>query len=171
MSLNDFVTLSELLIGVPFQPPLPPLTSLDPDLAGYYLTQLRNLEARSSELTPPASTMDTLLATWVKIQQAPAARWVSLVQAQIMDNATLGALARQIILAWYNGFHPWSPGTQPTPDLGSYEQTLVWVLAQAHPVGVPLSFGYWQSPPGGGGSTEQLTQLRVNAGSAGDDDE
>ena len=73
-----------------------------------------------------------------------------------MSDPNLGPLARQIILAWYTGFLPWSPGQQPpqqpTPDPANYEQTLVWTLAQAHPMGVPLSFGYWQYPPGGAGS-------------------
>ena len=31
----------------------------------------------------------------------------------------------------------------------AFQRTLVWVLAQAHPMGVPLSFGYWQYPPDG----------------------
>jgi hypothetical protein len=147
MNLNDFITLSEFLLGVPFQPPLPPLTSLDPDLASVYFNQL-------SAYSPQSSYMAALLTAWTGIQKMPAAQWTAAVNSQIMSDPNLGSLARQIILAWYTGFHPYYPPPPgqpaqppPQPDPANYEQTLVWVLAQAHPMGVPLSFGYWQYQP------------------------
>lgn len=152
MKLDDFVTLSEFLLGIPFPPsqpgqsPLPAITALDPDLASVYMTQL-NL------WSPQKSSMDLLLTTWEGIQKLPLGQQqTDAVNNQIMSDPNLGSLARQIILAWYTGFHPWFQGQQPTPDPANYEQTLVWVLAQAHPMGVPLSFGYWQYPPPTAGS-------------------
>jgi len=142
MNLNDFVSLSKFLLGIPFQPPLPPITNLDPDLANVYLTQLNTW-------SPQKAYMDSLLTTWEGIQKLPADKQTGAVNTQIMNDPNLGLLARQIILAWYTGFHPWFQGQQPTPDPANYERTLVWVLAQAHPMGVPLSFGYWQYPPDG----------------------
>jgi len=144
MNLPDFISLSEFLLGLPLQPPLvpAPITDLDQDLATVYLTQL-------NEWSPQASYLDQLAKTWDQIQQQPASQWTTLVNSEIMNDPNLGLLARQIILAWYTGFHPWFSGQQPTPDPANYERALVWVLAQAHPMGVPLSFGYWQYPPGG----------------------
>jgi hypothetical protein len=149
MNPDDFISLSEFLLGIPFpaplpgQPPLPAITALDPDLANFYLNQL-------NQWSPQATSMGNLLTTWEGIQKLPPGQpQVDAVNSQIMNDANLGPLARQIILAWYTGFHPWFQGQQPTPDPAKYEQTLVWVLAQAHPMGVPLSFGYWQYPPTG----------------------
>jgi hypothetical protein len=155
VSLDAFITLSEFLIGVPFPPPqpgqqpLPPITALDPALGQVYMTQL-------TAWSPQSSFMGQLLTTWAGIQAMPPGQGqIDAVNSQIMSDPNLGPLARQIILAWYTGFLPWSPGPppqQPTPDPANYEQTLVWSLAQAHPMGVPLSFGYWQYPPVGSGS-------------------
>jgi len=140
MNLNDFIGLSKFLLGIPFQPPLPPITDLDPALAQVYFNGLT--------LTPDQQMqMTALLAQWVSIQTQQT-DLTTAVQQQIMANTQLGALARQIIMAWYTGFHPWFGGL-PMPDPANYEQTLVWVLGQAHPMGVPLSFGYWQYPPPG----------------------
>lgn len=150
MNLDDFISLSELLLGIPFpppepgQPPLPQITNLDPALAQVYMSQL-------SQWSPQSSSMGPLLTTWTEIQKKPPGKQAAAVSTQIMSDPNLGSLARQIILAWYTGFHPWF-GSPPTPDPANYEQTLVWVLARAHPMGVPLSFGYWQYPPAGGGS-------------------
>jgi len=139
MNLDDFISLSEFLLGVPFQPPLPPLTSLDPDLANTYFNQL-------SQYSPQKAYMSQLLSTWTGIQKLPVSQWTAAVNTQIMSDSNLGPLARQVILAWYTGFHPFL-GVPPQPDPANYEQTLVWMLAQAHPMAVPLSFGYWQYKP------------------------
>jgi hypothetical protein len=146
MNLDDFITLSEFLLGVPFPPPLPPIQNLDPNLANVYMTQL-------STWSPQGASMNGLLTLWESIQKlSTVAAQTAAVNAQIMNDPNFGPLARQIILAWYTGFHPWSMGQQPTPDPANYEQTLVWLLAQAHPMGVPLSFGYWQYLPPSAGS-------------------
>jgi hypothetical protein len=152
MNPDDFLSLSEFLLGIPFppaqpgQPPLPAITALDPDLGNVYMTQLITWSQQGPY-------MAQLLTTWEGIQKLTTVQLqTAAVNSQIMNDKNLGPLARQIILAWYNGFHPWFPGQQPTPDPANYEQTLVWVLAQAHPMAVPLSFGYWQYPPPTAGS-------------------
>jgi hypothetical protein len=144
MNLADFISLSEYLLGLPWQAPLPPLANLQPynDLANVYMAQLT---AWSLE----GPFMNELLTNWEGIQRQPEPQKTASVNAILNDPATgpLCLLARQIILAWYTGFHPWSMGQQPTPDPANYEAALVWQLAQAHPMGVPVSFGYWQDVP------------------------
>jgi len=145
MNLNDFVSLSEFLLGVPFQPPLPTLNSLDPDLANVYMTQL-------AANSPQGSSMAQLLSNWETIQKQPPTERTVSVNTLVTGDTDLGSLARQIILAWYTGFHPYF-GSGPAPDPQNYERVLVWELAQAHPMAVPLSFGYWQYAPQSGQGT------------------
>ena len=154
MSLNDFLNLSEFLLGIPFQPPLPAITDLDPNLAQTYYTRLIS-DANASVIPPGGVTADPnwaispqkmtlMLSTWSQIAAQPAGQWQSLFNTQVQANASLWPLAQQIVMAWYTGV---CANVPRTADL--YEQTLVWVLAQAHPMGVPLAFGYWQYPPPG----------------------
>jgi hypothetical protein len=142
MNLADFVSLSEYLLGLPWQAPLPALNNLQPynDLANVYLTQLTTWSLEGP-------FMDQLLTTWDGIQGQPEPQKTASINSMIMADPNMGPLARQVILAWYNGFHPWFAGQQPTPDPANYEAALVWQLAQAHPMGVPVSFGYWQDMP------------------------
>jgi len=142
MSLADFIGLSEFLVGVPFAPPLPQVDALDPKLAQVFLDQLTTWSLEGP-------FMDQLLATWNGIASEPVAERTAAVNRLIMADPNLGPLARQIILAWYTGFHPWAAGQQPTPDAANYEGALVWTLARAHPMAVPLSFGYWNTAPAG----------------------
>jgi len=147
MNVNDFVSLSEFLLGIPFQSPLPNITDLDPDLAQFYL----NLLNQYGSYVPSKKTLDDLASTWDGIQTQPSTQWPTLVEQQIFSNPDLNAWAQQIIFVWYTGsmWVPGLPSGNPNTDRdpGNYERTLVWVLAQAHPMGVPLSFGYWQYPP------------------------
>lgn len=142
MNLADFISLSEYLLGLPWQAPLPPINNLQSqsDLANVYMTQL-------SAWSLEGPFMAELLTTWDGIQGQPEPQKTASMNSMIMADANMGPLARQIILAWYTGFHPWAQGQQPTPDPANYEAALVWQLAQAHPMGVPLSFGYWQDVP------------------------
>ena len=135
-SLKAFISLSEFLLGLPFQPPLPPLTALDPDLANTYYTAMSGLP-----------NMALLLSTWTGIQKLPKNQWTAAVNTQIFGNTNLQPVAQNTLLVWYTGFHSFIGAGSPSPDPANYEQTLVWVLAQAHPMGVPLSFGYWQYAP------------------------
>lgn len=152
LNLNDFISLSEFLLGIPFPPPLPPITSLDPALAQTYL----NGSQSNPGLAAQNPNMGLLLSTWHTIQMQPSSQWPALVQSQIFGNPALQLAAQQTILAWYTDFHNENtnflnpnPALNPQPVAGLYDKTLVWVLAQAHPMGVPLSFGYWQYPPSG----------------------
>jgi hypothetical protein len=150
LNLNDFISLSEFLLGIPFPPPLPPITSLDPALAQTYLNGTQS----NPGLATQNPNMGLLLSTWHTIQMQPSSQWPALVQSQIFGNPALQLAAQQTILAWYIDFHIENQNFQnpdstlnPQPEAGLYEKTLVWSLAQAHPMGVPLSFGYWQYPP------------------------
>lgn len=154
MSLNDFISLSEFLLGIPFQAPLPAITDLDSSLAQTYYNALI-MDANASVI-PPGKTMPDpnwaitpqkmtlMLSTWSSIATEPASQWPSLFSTKIQSDASLWPLAQQIVMAWYTGV---CANVPRSADL--YEQTLVWVLAQAHPMGVPLAFGYWQYPPPG----------------------
>jgi len=139
MNLDDFLSLSELLVGIP-SPVLPASMHLDPKLGQVYMDQLCTWSVQGP-------FMQQLLDTWNEIKNQPPALRNASVDALIMNDPNLGPLARQVILAWYNGFHPWVAGQQPTPDPANYSQALVWIIAYAHPAAVPLNFGYWHTPP------------------------
>ena len=139
MNVDDFLSLSELLVGIP-SPVLPAGTQLDPKLAQVFMDQLRTWSVQGP-------FMEQLLTTWNVIKDQPPDLRNASVDALIMDDVNLGPLARQVILAWYNGFHPWSMGQQPTPNPAFYSEALVWVVAYAHPVAVPLRFDYWHTLP------------------------
>jgi hypothetical protein len=138
-NVEDFLSLSELLVGIP-SPVLPEGTKLDPKLAAVFLEQLTTWSVQGP-------FMEQLLGVWREIQYQPPELRNASVDALIMNDPNLGPLARQVILAWYNGFHPWVEGQQPTPDPAFYSQALVWILAYAHPMAVPLRFGYWHTLP------------------------
>jgi hypothetical protein len=137
MNIDDFLSLSELLVGIP-SPGLP--AGLDPKTARFYMDQLCAWSVQGP-------FMEQLLSTWNVIKDQPPDLRNASVNALIMNDPNLGPLARQVILAWYNGFHPWAQGQQPTPDPAYYSQALVWTVAYAHPIAVPLSFGYWHTLP------------------------
>lgn len=147
MSTNDFLTLSEFLVGIPFSPPLPAITALDPTLAATYYARLVSSANDPPPSTPPmpsaAQQMTNLLTAWSAIAALPPDQWPGQFASTIQDNPALWATAQQIVLAWYTGV---CGNVARTADL--YDRTLVWVLAQAHPMGVPLAFGYWQYAPG-----------------------
>ena len=151
---DDFLSFSAFMIGIPFQPPLPSIANLDPTLAQTYCTNLIN--PANASVVPPGGTapdpnwaitpdkMTAFLAVWRGIAAQPRNNWPGLFQSQIQANASWWPLAQQIAMAWYTGVCANVPRSAAL-----YEQTLVWVLAQAHPMGVPLAFGYWQyAPPG-----------------------
>jgi hypothetical protein len=61
-------------------------------------------------------------------------------------------LCQSIIAMWYLG--SWYPppfqtgGLQQVISAQAYTKSLVWNLAQAHPMGFsPFTFGYWSQPP------------------------
>jgi hypothetical protein len=150
MNLNDFISLSGFLLGIPFKPPLPPINDLDPDLGQFYLDLLN----KYASYVPKGSLTD-LASTWQSIQAQPSSQWDAQVR-KLIFGTDLNDWAQQIIYVWYTGsmWVPNLPSGNPNTDRDAerYERTLVWWLAQAHPMGVPKSFGYWQYPPSGTGS-------------------
>ena len=84
-----------------------------------------------------------------------------------LDAPSLQAqLAQSIVAMWYLG--SWYPppfqkdGLQQVISSQAYTKSLVWNLAQAHPMGFsPFTFGYWSQPPG------SLDTFGVNTGGNG----
>ena len=80
-------------------------------------------------------------------------------------------LCQSIIAMWYLGswYKPGVPGMNgfapPAEEVISqqaYTKSLVWNLAQSHPMGFsPFTFGYWSQPPG------SLDTFGVNTGGNG----
>ena len=160
----DFMSLSEFLLGIPFSAPLPQIDALDPNLGQTYYTRLidpSNGPAIPNQMPPPGvippggaapdpnwaitpDKMTQLLNIWHPIASLPPDQQQTQFKAQIQSSPFFWPLAQQIVMAWYTGV---CANVGRTADL--YEQTLVWVLAQAHPMAVPLSFGYWQYPASG----------------------
>ena len=75
-------------------------------------------------------------------------------------------LCQAIVSMWYLG--SWYPppfqkdGLQQVISSQAYTKSLVWNLAQAHPMGFsPFTFGYWSQPPG------SLDTFGVNTGGNG----
>jgi hypothetical protein len=75
-------------------------------------------------------------------------------------------LCQSIISMWYLG--SWYPppfkkdGFQQVITVQAYTKSLVWNLAQAHPMGFsPFVFGYWSQAPG------SLETFGVNTGNGG----
>lgn len=126
--IADFISFSNFVLGIP----LPQVPNLDPQLAQVYMTNLQK----------GGVNLSSLLSTWQSISKQPQSQWPALFDAQIKGSSTLWPAAQSVVVAWYTGVC----GSVPR-DPNYYDRTLVWVLAQAHPMGVPLSFGYWQYPP------------------------
>ncbi len=165
MSLPDFISLSEYLLGIPLEPPLvsSPISDLDADLAQTYYNNLISSvngpagpNGNPPGVIPPGQTMpdpnwaitpakmDQLLNVWIPISTMSGSAQQQAFESRIQNDPFFWPLTQQIAMAWYTGV---CANVPRSADL--YERTLVWVLAQAHPMGVPLSFGYWQYQPGG----------------------
>jgi hypothetical protein len=159
--VQDFANMSAALTG--FQPSfIRPF--LDPvDLSGtFYVFAVSQVgqqmmdalmsafDALNSQTPPPSpqTIADTLLEV---SSPTPSA------QAQ---------LCQSIVAMWYLG--SWYPppfqtgGLQQVISSQAYTKSLVWNLAQAHPMGFSaFTFGYWSQPPA------SLETFGVNTGSGG----
>jgi hypothetical protein len=90
----------------------------------------------------------------------------SLLEVSSTTPSNQAQLCQSIVSMWYLG--SWYPppfqtdGLQQVISAQAYTKSLVWNLAQAHPMGFsPFTFGYWSQPPG------SLETFGVNTGNGG----
>ena len=112
--------------------------------------------------------MDNLLNAFRAIQKEPPQQIADTlleVKKPTGQESTQAQLAQAIILMWYLG--SWYPPAPPFPATGpnqvissqAYTKSLVWNVAQSHPMGFSaFTFGYWSQPPG------SLDTFGVNTG-------
>lgn len=102
----------------------------------------------------PGDIVDRLLTTF---ESQPGDDQIS---AQVLNDETLGPVARNIIVMWYSG--TWTPlpedwckanGHSPKDkghvvSAAAYQSGLQWAAIAAHPAGaLPPGFASWASPP------------------------
>jgi hypothetical protein len=144
--LTNFVGLSAVLTGFTSDDLFPPI-SPDPVAVEY----LDTLKAKV-----PAPLVSQLLTTFQNIQAQNPPDIAQAVQQQILDDAVMGPVARNIIRMWYLSI--WYDLDQQQPITGfssgtvvsmnAYTKGLAWTVAQAHPMGYSeMHYGYWAAPP------------------------
>jgi hypothetical protein len=161
--VQDFADLSAALTG--FQSSfLRPF--LDPTNLSFFFYNFAVAQPQIGQ-----SMMDALLSTFDSLKaQTPA-----LTTQQIADRllevtsktpSNQAQLAQSIILMWYLG--SWYPpafqtqGEQQVISSQAYTKSLVWNVAQAHPMGFSaFTFGYWSQQPA------SLETFGVNTGNGG----
>jgi hypothetical protein len=130
--LEDFVRLSEALSG---------WTGLNQRLAQSYLDRVRGINGLGQHLDDLISVFKKILAAGADIN--------SEIQKQIMADATLGPLARQVIFLWYTSALPSVDGK--VWQFGSAEEyfaALLWPTVRAHVPGLSGGyFGHWKYLP------------------------
>ncbi|MBD1895504.1 sugar dehydrogenase complex small subunit [Coleofasciculus sp. FACHB-129] len=129
--LDDFVALSSVLTGE---------HKLDRNLADQYMQRVLQ--------EPVGNQLENLLKLFYEIQ-SEGDDIVGKIRKQIIENSTLGPLAKQIIILWYTSGFPEADGK--TWRFGSpegYFSSLMWSIIQAHPPGLSGGyFGHWKYPP------------------------
>lgn len=133
--LDRFVRLSSALTGVAATQLKP---ALDPiGIADQYLATLRR------SIDP--KILQSLLAA---VPEAPVA---TIDVAYLLDDPTLGPIARSIIKLWLLGswYDPLNPSSAVrVVSAQAYKESLVWRVMQSHPMGYSMfSFGYWAEEP------------------------
>ncbi len=133
--LDDFIAMSAALTGI---------RELDRGVAGQYLERI----SKDKE----GVKLDDLLRVFREIQAAGGDADEAIRQ-RIMNDATLGPLAQQIIVLWYTsalhsqdakGNHQFDFPADPN----QYFSGLVWAAIRAHPLGLSGGyFGHWRYPP------------------------
>lgn len=111
------------------------------------------------------TAMDNLLNAFRAIQKQPAQKIADTlleVKTPTPNESSQAQLAQAIILMWYLGSWYPPPGTngkQQVISSQAYTKSLVWNVAQSHPMGFSaFTFGYWSQPPAG------LDAFGVNTG-------
>jgi hypothetical protein len=111
--------------------------------------------------------MDTLLDAYRAIQSQPEQKIAdTLLEISSTTPSNQALLCQAIIAMWYLG--SWYPpaflpdSKQQVISSQAYTKSLVWNLAQAHPMGFSaFTFGYWSTPPA------SLQTFGVNLGGGG----
>ena len=76
---------------------------------------------------------------------------VEAVRNQLVNDASLGPLVKNIILLWFTGQIP-PPGAPAAASQDDYFEALMWSAVGAHPPGLSDAyFGHWRYPPDEGG--------------------
>lgn len=113
------------------------------------------------------SMMDTLMSAFGAISSQPPQQIANtLLEVSSSTPSNQAQLCQTIVAMWYLG--SWYPppfqtdGLQQVISSQAYTKSLVWNLAQAHPMGFSaFTFGYWSQPPA------SLETFGVNTGNGG----
>ena len=117
------------------------------------------------------SMMDALMSAFATLSSqspplSPQQIADSLLEVTSATPSNQAQLCQAIVSMWYLG--SWYPppfqtdGLQQVISSQAYTKSLVWNLAQAHPMGFsPFTFGYWSQPPA------SLETFGVNTGNGG----
>lgn len=133
--LDDFIALSSVLTGK---------AGLDRTLAEQYLQRI-TVDVNGDKLKD-------LLKTFREIEAA-GGEVLEEINQRIMNDATLGPLAQQIIVLWYtSALHSKDENGNDRFDFPDnpdhYFSGLVWQVIHAHPLGLSGGyFGHWKYPP------------------------
>lgn len=129
--IDDFIALSLLLTGE---------AHLERPLAEQYLNRITS--------GPLGASLPPLLTTF-RVLQSAGGDINAAISTQILADAVLGPLAKQILILWYTGILTDADGKNGS--YGSPEQFfsgLVWPTIGAHPPGLSGGyFGYWRYAP------------------------
>jgi acetyl-CoA acetyltransferase len=142
--LQDFASMSAVLTGFQSQFIRP---ALDPvNLSGTFYNFAVSQVGQAA--------MDALISAYNAISTQPDQTVANtLLEVTSPTPSAQAQLAQAIILMWYLG--SWYPpafqtqGQQQVISSQAYTKSLVWNVAQAHPMGLSaFTFGYWAQPPG-----------------------
>jgi len=99
-------------------------------------TDMTETYLHTIDATCPEGSVDRLLAAWPSHVGTPP-------PAAVLDDATLGPLARNLILLWYCGTWAGAPVSG-----AAFRAGLQWVVAGAHPPGAaPQGYAAWSVAP------------------------
>lgn len=131
--MATFLQLSEVLLGE---------RHLDPGFGAQCMRLVTAAAPRSYGSDPHLTPMDALLATFRELAHDPVDLEARTAAVMFADG-TLGPMARNLIIAWYNGFLG-----ADVVDPAYYGAALVWPAISAEPPGLPgRYYGNWAYPP------------------------
>jgi hypothetical protein len=91
-----------------------------------------------TKMQPDTAAQDLLAGNWDR--SSPDPRWPYSAMAKCLMKFVLLGL-------WVDPTAP-QPNEGIIPTAASYSESLVWLIAQAHPVGASkMSYGHWAGPP------------------------